>query len=619
MSFSLKVLSLLGALGVLSSSVSAANDTLFSSTKGKTYDYIIVGGGLSGLVVANRLTEDRNVSVLIIENGVIDNRPSTKVPYYANINVDNYYPITSAPEPFMHNKTWSVHVGNVVGGGSVINGMQFDRGSDADYDAWEQLGSPGWGFKGLAKYFKKSTHFDGPSEATRKRLNITYDARAYGDGPLKVSIPSYQYEDYKDIMGSFLAENISHSQEGFARPLGTFWTPNTIDNSTKERCHARVAYYDPVQQRSNLHLLTNTHVDEIIFTGGRRLGASGVKMTSNTDSNTGSVYAAKEVILAAGGVFTPHLLMLSGIGPKDVLAAAKISVKKNLPAVGSNFQDHQALYMRYNLSNQSIPNPDMLVGTAVDQSFNATAALLYAANRTGPWTFGRGNAAAFLPFKQFSTNYANITAQISAQNPLAYLPTRYANNKALLKGFLAQRTILIEHYLSDNAATGEYPIQPWGRATTAVQKPLSRGTLVLNATHPSANPIVVRNAFQNPVDKMVLGELVRWNRRHWTQQPLLQRFSPVETVPGAQYQTDEEIFDASITAGVLDPTYAHSSGACALMPEELGGCVDPTLRVYGVQNLRIVDASILPMIPAAHLQATMYAVAEKAADIIKAR
>jgi choline dehydrogenase-like flavoprotein len=270
--------------------------------------------------------------------------------------------------------------------------------------------------------------------------------------------------------------------------------------------------------------------------------------------------------------------MLSGIGPKDQLSAAKISVKKDLAAVGSNFQDHQALYMRFKLFNQSIPNPDMLV-TTPDPVFNATAAELCAANRTGPWTFGRGNAALFLTFKDFSNKYANITALISKQDATAYLPERYSKNKVLLKGFLTQRKILIGHYLSDYAAVGEYPIQPWGRATTAVQKPLSRGTLTLNSTNPHANPIVVRNAFQNPIDKMVLGELIRWNRRHWTTAPLLQRYAPVETVPGAQYQTDDEIFDASIKAAALDPTYAHSSGACALMPEELAGCVDTKLRV----------------------------------------
>ncbi|CAO2652268.1 Nn.00g005510.m01.CDS01 [Neocucurbitaria sp. VM-36] len=432
--------------------------------EGKTYDYIIVGGGLSGLVVANRLTEDERVSVLVIENGAIDDRPATSIPYFANINVDNYCNIMSAPEPFMKNKTWKVHVGNVVGGGSVVNGMQRDRGTDSDYDSWEQLGNPGWGYAGLQKYFKRSTKFDAPLEAVQKHFNIT---------------------------------------------------------------------------------------------------------------------------------------------PQN-----------NLAAVGSNFQDHPALYMAFNLSNQSNPNPDML-GTALDQKFNATAAELYFANRTGPWTFGRGSAALFLPFKDFSSRYKNITALISKQNATAYLPRRYSENEDLLKGFLAQRRIVIDQYLSNDATIGEYPIQPWGSAATAVQKPLSRGTLTLNKTNPAANPIIVRNAFQNPVDKMVLGELVRWNRDHWTTAPLLQRYAPVETVPGAQYQTDDEIFEASIDAAALNLTFAHSSGGCALMPKALGGCVDPDLKVYGVDNLRVVDASILPLIPAAHLQATMYAVAEKAADIIR--
>jgi choline dehydrogenase-like flavoprotein len=418
-------------------------------------------------------------------------------------------------------------------------------------------------------------------------------------------------------MSSFVArDDIPHSIEGFARPIGIFWTPNSIDNSTKERCHARKAYYDPISSRDNLHLLTNTHVDEVIFEQDEKLVANGVKLTSTIDSTKASVHAAKEVILAAGGVFTPHLLMLSGIGPKDILTNANISIKKELTAVGSNFQDHQALYMRFNLSNQSIPNPDMLV-TTPDKAFNTTARDLYDSDRTGPWTFGRGNAALFLSFKDFSRRYKNITAIAARQDAAAYLPARYSSHETLLKGYLSQREILINHYLGDDAALGEYPIQPWGRATTAIQKPLSRGTLVLNETNPASMPIVVRNAFQNPVDKMVLGELVRWNREHWTKASQLQRYAPVEIVPGAEYQTDDEIFDASIKAAALVPTYAHSSGGCSLMPESFGGCVDAKLKVYGVENLRVVDASIIPLIPAAHLQATMYAVAEKAADIIK--
>ncbi|KAF1960226.1 choline dehydrogenase [Byssothecium circinans] len=516
----------------------------------------------------------------------------------------------------MNDKTWNVSVGNVVGGGSAVNGLLWDRGTDLDYDSWEQLGNPGWGSNGMAKYFKKSTHFDAPSEKTVKEFNITYDKDAYGDGPLKVSISSFQYEDYKDVYGSFLNRNdVPHVQEGFSRPIGISWTPNSVDNSTKQRSYARTAYYEPVKTRSNLKLLTNTHVDEILFKNGTQLVANGVKLTSNADSTTSSVYASKEVILAAGGVFTPHLLMLSGIGPKDVLTSASIKVKHELPGVGANFQDHQVLYMVYKLSNQSIPNPEMM--SSANQTFNLTSAAQYAENKTGPYSFGRGNALAFFSFKTFSKNHRNISSLISKQDATAYLPEIYSKNEALLRGYIAQRNLLVKHYLSDDGTVGEYPIQPWGRAITSVQKPLSRGTLVLNATHPTANPIVVRHAFQNPVDKMVLGELVRWSREHWTTSPYLQRFSPVETAPGANSTTDEAIFQAGISTASLSPTFGHSSGAAALMPEELGGVVDPQLKVYGVQSLRIVDASILPIIPAAHLQATMYAVAEKAADIIK--
>ncbi|PSN59910.1 alcohol oxidase [Corynespora cassiicola Philippines] len=582
----------------------------------RDFDYVIVGGGTSGLVVANRLSEDKSVTVLVVENGAIDDRPATRIPYFANINTQNLYNIRSGPEPFMHNGTWRVLAGNVVGGGTVVNGMFWDRGADADYEAWEQLGNPGWGYEGLARYFKKSTSFDGPAKSTREAFNITYDESAYGTGPVKVSYSSYQYEDYKPTIKAFAArDDIPYSIEGFSRPLGLFWVPNAIDNSTQERCHARKAYYDPVKARPNLLLLTNTHVEKILFTNNSSLAASGIRMKSNIDATTSFAFARKEVILAAGSIFTPHLLMLSGIGPKEVLKDANISLTKDLAAVGANFQDHPAFYMKFGITNQSIPNLDMLL-TNPDLEFNATAAMLYAKNRTGPWTFTRENAVVFLPFKRFSKRFQYITGLIWKQNATQFLPSRYQKDSKLLKGFVRQREILIDHYLSDYAAIGEYPIEPWGGATTALQKPISRGLLTLNTTHPESPPIVVRHAFQNPVDKMVLGELVRWNREHWKSQ-YLEHFNPVEVIPGAQYTTDDEILDAGIRAAALNPTFAHSSGACAMMPEELGGCVDPQLRVYRVNRLRIVDANIIPLIPTTHLMATVYAVAEKAADIIK--
>jgi choline dehydrogenase-like flavoprotein len=419
----------------------------------------------------------------------------------------------------------------------------------------------------------------------------------------------------KPIFDSWRAEEVPMPKEGFADAIGAYWTPNSVDNKTQTRSQARKSYYDPVSSRRNLKLLAGTRVTEIIIDGEEsKLVAKGVKITSRADSSTGSVFANKEVILAAGGVLSPHLLMLSGIGPADVLSAAKVPLKRNTPAVGSNFQDHVPLYMSFNLSNVAYPN---LNTPSTNETFNASAAAQYAAEREGPYTFGRCNALAMLSLAQLSPKHADITAKISKQeDPTAYLPPTYKTNAAQLAGFKKQRDVLVELYSGNASAVGEFPIQPWGRAAVAHQKPLSRGTITLNNTHPQQPPVVQWNTFQNPVDAEVLAELVRFNRRHWAR-PELAQYSPVENIPGAQYVTDEDIIQAGIASGQLNPTFAHPSCSCPMMPEELGGVVDSQLRVYGVRRLRIVDASIIPLIPSTHLQATMYAVAEKAADIIK--
>lgn len=516
----------------------------------------------------------------------------------------------------MNNLTFPVRVGNVVGGGSIVNGMLFDRGSNADYDAWEELGNEGWGWSGLGKYFKKSTHFTPPSEAAVKEFGLTYDASAYGNGPVQTHLTSYQYPDIKTIFNSYRAEGIPMPIEGFADPIGAYWCPSDIDNRTATRSSSRAAYYDPAANRTTLKLLTGTRVNQIIIDNDHgKLIAKGVQMVSRADNTVTKAYARKEVILAAGGVFTPQILMLSGIGPKDILTAAKITVKQDTPAVGANFQDHAPLAMTFNLTNASFPDPSTLLANA---TFNAESAARYAKDRSGPYSVARGSAASFLTFKQYSAKYKNITAKISQQDAAKYLPERYGKNKALLAGFKKQRDILVNRFLGDEAAVGEGPIQSWGHSTVALQKPLSRGTLTLNTTNPEAVPVVTWNTLMNPIDSEVLCEMVRWNRKHWAQKEL-SKFSPVENQPGAQYTTNEEIMSQSIKTGIFTPTFAHTSGGCSMMPKELGGCVSDQLLVYGVENLSVVDASILPLIPATHLQATMYAVSEKAADIIKGR
>jgi choline dehydrogenase-like flavoprotein len=405
--------------------------------------------------------------------------------------------------------------------------------------------------------------------------------------------------------------------EGFAQPLGAYWCPTNLNNVTQTGAHSHASYYDPVQNRTNLKLLPNTKVTQIIFdTIGGLLVATGVEMLNNNEGSMSTAYACKEVVLAAGGIFTPYLLMVSGIGPKDILTAVKVPVKLDAPGVGSNFQDHPTLYQMFTLSNQSFPNPSTLSSNA---TFYSAAEGQYYAERQGPWTYLRVSVVAFLPLKQWApNNFTGIANQVLTQKMTNYLPASYSQNIALLAGYKKWRNILVEAYLGDNAATGEVVIAAWGHNTIPLEKPLSRGTITLNTTDPTNLPVVQWNALQNPAELKIIAEMIRFSRRHWAR-PEPARYSPVEYLPGTQYQANAELIGSTMTSGLLQPTFAHLSCSRAMMPQNLGGVVSDQLLVYGVRELSIIDASITPLIPATHLQATMYAVSEKASDIIKAR
>lgn len=522
------------------------------------------------------------------------------------------YSLDSAPDPELDGLRNAVLMGKVVGGGSTVNGMAFDRASIADYNAWERLGNRGWGWKGLLPYFKKSTTFT-PPKLTGKEFNITYDASVYGtSGPLQASFPNFEFPDVKVIWDSFRAEGYPTPKEHAAGDaVGAIWVPTSLDPETQTRSDARRAYYDSVKSRGNLKLVTGVEANEVLFDG---LTAKGVQFTSLADKTVSQVFAKREVILAAGAIFTPKILQLSGIGPAEVLKAANVKVKKSLASVGANLQDHPNANMFFDTRNLSIPNPLF----SADPAQNASAWEQYHANRTGPVCQSHGSSLAFLSLQSVTSKYKEIVSSIRRQKSSDYLPAAYRNNANLLRGFEAAKAITAELLSGTKAAAAEFPMNAFGIAVAAIQRPLSRGYVAIDPKNPTGNPIVQFNTFQNPVDRTMLIEAVKWTRRHW-KNPILARFSPTEVIPGVAAQTDDEIIHALIEQDALTATFAHQSGTCAMLPEFYGGCVGSDLRIYGTKKLSIVDASIIPLIPATHLQATLYAIAEKAADLIKLR
>ncbi|KAJ3517834.1 hypothetical protein NLJ89_g251 [Agrocybe chaxingu] len=579
-----------------------------------SYDYIVVGGGQSGLVVANRLSENPNRSVLVVEYGYFDDNPAQVEPsssFPVSLPQKDLFNATSVPQPGLNNRLGQVLAAAVVGGGSTINGMVFDRGSAEDYDIWERFGNPGWGWKHLLPYFKKSTTFTPPRPELAREFNITWDAeRAYGNGPIRANFPDWQWPTLKIQWDAWREIGMPVNVEGAAGDAwGAYWTPSSMDTSYR-RSYSRTGYWDPASTRKNLDLLIGYRVNEVLFNSGKR--ATAVTIQERDTPNNASritVRATREIILCAGWLHTPQILQRSGLGPRARLEEAGVEVLVDLPGVGSNLQDHPAFIIDYQYLTDLFPNPSSLT----DNTTFAAWANEQWIQRRGPLSMGITNSLVTAPLVTLP-NYHTVLQKGYTQDVEAYLPKTYSAQQ--VKSFITQRDILLASFPRLNNGVVEMIFAGQPGTFIILMKPLSRGTTLLNTTDVYAEPIIDYNTNINPVDLDIMVSTIMLYRR-WMSTKAMERLTPVETFPGLNVTTNEQII-ASLK-NTMQSGVGHSCCTAAMSPRELSGVVAPDLTVYGVIGLSIGDLSVVPIIPATHTCATVYAIAEKAADLIKAR
>ncbi|KZL70770.1 GMC oxidoreductase [Colletotrichum tofieldiae] len=603
---------LFGALARPSSSVclKKQNDTQLLPS----YDYVVVGAGASGLTVANRLSEDPNVTVLVIEAGELDaGEDFVKIPGLAGGAVGTKYDwnTTYVANDALGGRVVSIPQGKIVGGSTKLNRMVFDRGSKSDYDRWESLGASGWNWDTLLPYFKKNEKFTPPTPEIVAEWGIEVDDSAHGnDGLMQVTFSPFFWPTTKFMIDAIRELGITVAKDqANGSPIGGYFCPHNQDPKTATRSSAREAYYDNFTGRQNLHLLTGRQVTKVVTAGsGDSIVATGVAFAASKDAQTQTVTVNKEVILAAGTFHTPQILQVSGIGDPALHASINVPTVVDLPAVGQNLHDHVLLTV-VNTINTTLPVSSLLQSNA---TFAAEARAQYDSQQNGPLSSPTGDFIAFLPLSTYSKAGQTLSSQATAQDGTTFLPS--GTPAEVVKGYQAQHKVLNDRLLADDSALLEI-IWADGAMVLGLQHPYSRGNLKAASSSTFDAPVADSAFLKNPLDVSFLVEAVKFTRT-LTGTDSIKGLQPFEIVPGANVTTDDAIADF---VRQQSSTLFHPVGTCKLGAREEGGVVDTSLKVYGISGLRVVDASIMPLVPATHIMTTVYAVAEKAADIIRGK
>ncbi|EXF77668.1 GMC oxidoreductase [Colletotrichum fioriniae PJ7] len=605
---SLAIASTALVLGAASSSSSSSSPSSSSQPYEDTYDYIVVGGGTAGVAVAARLSEGLPASkILLIEAGpVVWDEPKINVPGMKGSTLATKYDwnFTTVPQTNVNSRTFTVNRGKILGGSSALNLMSYDRAAVAEYDSWEGLGNPGWNWETMIAAMKKSENFTG--------INTdTYGSEGVGDsGPVKAVINRIIPEHQKTWIPTMNALGIESNLESLGGdPLGVMYQPSSIDPTHYNRSYSANAYV-PVAG-SNLEILSDTTVIRVNL--GKAANNSTLQTATGVTLSDGTIISAqKEVILSAGSIQSPGLLELSGIGQYSVLNASSIEQVIELPGVGENLQDHLRIQSSYQLKD-NYTSFDILRS-------NAT----YAAEQLALWNAGQvslydytGSGYTFTTWAQAIGNDSRL---VSLAKEAAGEDPSVVDQKKL--EFMTDPSIPQLEVIFSDGYTGVkgYPAstsplfgEGFFTLIAAIMHPMSRGNIHINPANTTGKPVINPNYFAHEHDLEAAIQAIKYCRKIATTEPMRSIWEN-EYEPGLDVvQTDEQWkqFALNTTLSIFHPV-----GTCSMLPKEDGGVVDSDLKVYGTSNLRVVDASVIPLLISAHVQTAVYGIAEIAAERI---